>query len=190
MRGRAWTAAEVRVVERAWGVRGSTSIARELGRTRRAVESLASKRHLGAPNRGRLTPYSIEREFGFCRIRVAKACERLGIEFRRAIAGPGTVGGRKPGHRRYVPEERLDELLAFLAAWPDGERLYALGGARTDARLWGTGGKPAACRACGRADRPHRLKGWCAACASREQMRERRAKQRAIESASAAWRAA
>lgn len=181
-----WSAAEVALLERAWGERGADAIARELGRSERAVEAMAAQRKLGAPNRGRLTPYGIQREFGFCRIRVVKACERLGIRFGRALAGPGVARERSPSRRRYIPEDRLEELLDFLRAWPDGERLYSPRARRTDSRMWGTGQKPAACLSCGRTDRPHRACGWCVACASREGMRKLRAKRMQEREAAAA----
>lgn len=180
MAGRVWKPDELRLVEREWGVAGVKELARQLERTERAVAEQAKRMGLGAPNRGRTTPFTIQQQYGYHSTRVLKACEHLGISFRRALSGPGVVDRRKAKgpRRRYVPEDRLQELLEFLARWPDGQRLFSPKGVRTGSMMWGTGGKPLACRCCGRSDLAHRSRGWCVNCAGREAMRERREKSR------------
>lgn len=176
MPGRKWTPAEVKYLEDNWGGCGADKIAKALDRSTHSVISMARARGLGAANRGRLTPFYIESEFGYGRERVLKACDHLKISLRRALVDAHVTGSRASRRRAYIPDERLEELLQFLAKWPDGERLFSTKGRKTSINMWGTGGKPPACKACGRADLPHRLRGWCVKCASREAMRERRAR--------------
>lgn len=180
MRGSRWTAADVLYLEKNWGEKGADKIAEDLKRTRVAVESMAAKRGLGSPNRGRMTVRGISKEFGYDRIRVIKACEHLGVSLQRAKVGIGVTRSRVPGRRQYIPEDSLGKLLSFLAQWPDGERMFSRKGRKTSVAMWGTGGKPACCRCCDRADVPHRLMGWCVHCANREYKRERRARQTVV----------
>lgn len=157
-----WTQAEVSYLVREWGAVSLQVLSRHLGRAPRGIQAKASELGLGPANRGLVTVYVIEREYGYDRERIHKAMEHLGIRLTKG--NTRTTSARKGGQRGYIPDSRVEDLLSFLATYPDGKRLFHRTGKRTEAGVWGIGIKPPACLDCGTAARPHAYGGKCASC--------------------------
>jgi len=157
-----WTQEELSYLVREWGHLSLKELCKRIPRPIRAIQAKACELGLGPGNRGLITVFHIEREYGYDRERIHKAMEHLGIKLTKGLTR--STSSRKHGQRGYIPDSRVEDLLSFLASYPDGKRLYHLTGKRTPAGVWGVGIKPPACLGCNRTDRPHAYKGMCARC--------------------------
>jgi hypothetical protein len=156
---RAWTERELRILAWGWGTVCSSTLARRLKRTDRAVAVKASKLGLGGISQGRETVLGVARRLGYSAAVLHGLAKRLGLEFRRA---PRVMPGRglTARARRYaLEEEQVDALEAELERLGYPSRPNVL-----PPSVWGNGGRPPACARCGRVDRPHRGRGLCNAC--------------------------
>lgn len=175
---RRWTKEDISYLVREWSNTPLPRMAKHLGRSMRATQAKAITLGLGAANRGLTTVYTIEREYGYDRERIHKAMEHLGMK--RAPGMSRSTASRKGGVRTYIKDKDLGALLSFLAAYPDGERLYSPTARKTGALMWGTGGKPPQCLGCGRTDRKHAYKGKCAPCHQRAYRQAKLAREKAM----------
>ena len=179
--GRKWTQREVNRLIMMWGNHSTTKIGDTLGRTQQAVYDKAKHVGLGGnPNKGRMSVYRLQKEYGYTYNRVIHACEHLGVRLVRGHIGSRFSRPMSRRPRRYIPESRLEEVLEYLKTVPDGKHLFSTKNPkRTHPLAWGTGTKPPACVDCGRSDVPYRESGRCKKCSSRWRVALWRAKKRA-----------
>lgn len=175
-----WTVEETRLLEFHWGAFSVNAIAAKLRRTPQAVVRRAFSLKLGPPSRGSKSLSDLERELGYSQGRIEQAIAHLGLSIERSFSVSYENTAR---HRRLaITPEQEEQIAGFLRAYPDGSPIYKPDSKRGPGGLWGIGGHPPQCAACGRTDSPHCCLGRCLRCDSRERCRlyrERKKAQRA-----------
>lgn len=161
-----WSSKEEAFLRDQWRYYTIERIAKQLGRTPRAVEERAYKLGLGGVRGFAKSLNRIAEETGYCRKRLQTALIHLGINAR--VKRRGAADNTQGLYQQYaVTPEQEDRLLAYLRSVPDGRKLM-----RSRKGQWGEpshrgGNKPSACIDCGRNDVPHHCKGRCRKCDSR-----------------------
>lgn len=170
MGGKPWTHDEKQRVAGTFGWIDVARLAKELGRSPKAVEHVARSLGLSQADRSGETLRAFEKRTGFDRRQVEKAIAALGL----FIPRKPRISTRKEGltkHRferarsnaaraRSIPPNKAAKIVAWLLA--ETKRVGFVQGNRRAA--WGFNGKPDACRGCGRDDREHTARGLCKPC--------------------------
>lgn len=167
--GRRWTAHDDAQLRRGWGETTLRRLGIRLARTLVAVLTRARRLGLGRARQGRRSVQELARESGYGAATLVRAARLAGLVLPRAprsAKSSRTRSGalRRPSRTRALDDALCDQILAVLAAKPDGARLPMNGPRLTAAAAWGTGGKPAGCLGCGAAARPHYARGRCNRC--------------------------
>jgi hypothetical protein len=106
---------------------------------------------------------AVARESGYSKPTIIRAAEELGLIVRRAKK----MNVRRPKARSVMfafSDVQVRAIVEYLGQFPDGRRRMRTVGKKTVKGAWGMGSKPSECLGCGRKDRPHWAKGYCAAC--------------------------
>jgi hypothetical protein len=123
---RRWSEADDLALERDWTFFELHTIAARLGRSIPSVQKRAQHLKLGGTMRGRRSLVAFARATGYSEKRVRTAVRALGLRLPRcARAAAGAARHSRRGGRRWyaLEEEHERTLLAFLASYPDGERI-------------------------------------------------------------------
>lgn len=142
-----------------WTARGRADLARALGRSVQALRKRARRLELPARAnavRGERWPLPLAtfaRETGYEPWRIAGAARRAGVKLRR------------DGAHFAITEAQAKQLLAELAAYPDGMRLFQRRG-----KEWRPG---QVCACCGKTRLPRMARELCSGCYMREQRSRR-----------------
>lgn len=127
-----WTTEEDTYLRSNWGRRSPVLIARDLGRTRRAVSARAQALKLTANDDEDRSLTAFAKYSGFSRTKVKNAAAAIGLKLRRGLRTrvykhrrnkASRIPESVKSQRWYVPSEHEDELLAYLLEHAD-ERIY------------------------------------------------------------------
>ena len=167
MGGYKWTEEEDARLCFLWGTCHLQEIAKKMKRVPGGIGARAKVLGLGGAGRGKLTLAQLCRETGYAESRIKTALEHLGHDLHR-VKRMDERQGKAPTHYA-ISEDVKEEVIAYLANIPDGQRLWSHkpGKARSTPGLWGVGLKPKCCNGCQTVEKPHYLKGYCSRCDGR-----------------------
>lgn len=144
-----------------WTGRGRARLARELGRTvpalLRRAEVLELRERAAEDERWPKKLGTWARETGYEVQRIRSAARRAGVTLRR--------GGLGPRAHYAITERQATKLLAELAAYPDGARMFQ--------RRQGEWRPGQVCRGCGKTRLRRMARELCSGCYMRDQRRQR-----------------